>query len=104
MGYRYFKEQPLSAEREKPTRNQLAGLSPSEFKTLLKRRGYRVGKDFFKRGSMAKHSNRLYRFRWWGTVGEFFVDVSCPLNEFDRWANSVDQVVTFHNWNKGDKE
>jgi hypothetical protein len=103
MGYRYFKEQPLSTEREKPTRDQLGGLSPSQFKTLLKRRGYIVGRDFFKRGSMAQLGNRLYRFRWWGGVGKFEIDVSCTLDDFDRWANSVDRTVTFYDWHCGVK-
>ena len=52
---------------------------------------------------MARRGNRLYRFRWWGAVGEFFVDVSCPLGDFDRWANSVDQVVPFNAWYLGGK-
>ena len=86
----------------KPTRNQLWGMSPSEFKTMLKRRGHSVPRDFFKR-SVSHYKGRAYRFRWWGDVygddtGEFFVDVSCPLKEFDRWANSVDEVVNFYNW------
>ena len=103
MGYRYFKQDPVDLTREKPTRDQLAGLSPSQFKTLLKRRGYRVSRDFFKMGSMARRGNRLYRFRWWGKVGGFVVDISCPLNEFDRWANSVEQTVAFYDWHKGAK-
>lgn len=103
MGYRYFKQQSVSDKREKPTRDQLAGLSPSQFKTLLKSRGYRAGRDFFKMGSMARRGNRLYRFRWWNGVGGFEVDVSCPLGDFDRWANSVAQVVPFTAWHQGDK-
>ena len=87
----------------KPTRDQLWGMSPSQFKTMLKRRGHSVPRDFFKSGSVSHYKGRAYRFRWWGDVygddtGEFFVDVSCPLKEFDRWANSVDEVVNFYNW------
>jgi hypothetical protein len=103
MGYRYFKQDSVSPRREKPTRDQLGGLSPSQFKTLLKRRGYLVGRDFFKRGSMAQLGNRLYRFRWWGGVGVFVTDISCQLSDFDRWANSVDRTVTFYDWQNGVK-
>lgn len=80
----------------KPDRSSLHGLSPSEFKTLLRRRGYKVNRDFFKYGCCAQLKNRLYRFRHWGD--QFFVDVSCPLPEFDRWANSTDDVLTIYNW------
>lgn len=85
----------------KPSRDQLWGMSPSQFKTKLKKRGYKISRDFFKKGSTAVYNGRMYRFRWWGGVGEFFVDISCPMAEFDRWANSVDNVVTFYNWIEG---
>lgn len=88
---------------ERPSRDQLWGMSPSQFKTMLKTRGYRVRRDFFKMGSIAQHKGRMYRFRWWGAVGEFFVDVSCRIVEFDRWANSTDTVITFYNWQEGVK-
>jgi hypothetical protein len=26
------------------------------------------------------------------------VDVSCHINQFDRWANSVQQTINFYNW------
>lgn len=84
----------------RPTREQLHGLSCSEFKTLLKRRGYKVGRDFFKYGCIAQYKGRFYRFRWWSGDG-FYVDVSCPFAQFDRWANSVDNVVQFYNWLEG---
>ena len=83
---------------KKPSRDELHGMSASEFKTMLKQRGYKVGRDFFKMGSIASKHNRIYRFRYWGQMGEFFVDVSCPLPSFDRWANSTDKVVNFYNW------
>jgi|GEM_PF-1424045 len=83
----------------KPTRKQLHGFSASEFKTLLKRRGYKIERSFFKNGSIAQYKGRLYRFRWWND--EFFVDMSCPKDEFDRWANSVDNVITIFNWLEG---
>lgn len=85
---------------KRPKRNQLHGLSPSEFKTILKRRGYKIGRDFFKYGCLARKGSRSYRFRWYSD-GEFFVDKSCPRNEFDRWANSVDEVFTIYNWLEG---
>ena len=97
MGYKLFGIKNHSGlKRQKPTRNQLFGLSCSEFKTLLKRRGYKISRDFFKNGSIAQYKGRMYRFRWWGD--EFFVDISCPLGEFDRWANSTDDVINFFNW------
>jgi len=83
---------------KKPSRDQLHGMSASEFKTMLKRGGYKVRRDFFKLGSIARKHNRLYRFRYWGHPGEFFVDVSSKLRDFDRWANSTDRVVNFYNW------
>jgi hypothetical protein len=82
---------------KKPSRDQLSGMSPSQFKTMLKRKGFKVDRDFFKLGAMAKRGNRLYRFRYWA-YPDFFVDISCPLNEFDRWANSVDSTINFYNF------
>lgn len=81
----------------KPKREQLHGMSPSEFKILLKRRGYDLKRDFYKWGCVAEYKNRLYRFRWYSD-GEFFVDKSCIKSDFDRWANSVDEVLTIYNW------
>ena len=88
---------------EKPTRDRLWGMSPSQFKTLLKRKGFDVSRDFFKMGAMAQKGNRLYRFRYWA-FPDFFVDISCPLNEFDRWANSVDRTINFYNFLELDKQ
>lgn len=85
---------------KRPRRDQLHGFSPSEFKTLLRRRGYKIGRDFFKYGCLAHKGSRAYRFRWYSD-GEFFVDKSCPRSEFDRWANSVDEVITIFNWLEG---
>ena len=68
---------------------------------VLKRRGYKIGRDFFKWGCVARYKGRSYRFRWWYTGGEFFVDISCPRSEFDRWANSTEDVVNFYNWLEG---
>ena len=84
---------------KRPKREQLHGMSPSELKTLLRRRGYKIERNFFKFGSLARKNGRTYRFRWYSD--EFFVDKSCIRSEFDRWANSVDNVFTFYNWLEG---
>jgi hypothetical protein len=68
---------------------------------MLKLRGFSVDRDFFKTGAMAQKGNRLYRFRYWAWP-DFFVDISCPLNEFDRWANSVDKTINFYNFIEND--
>lgn len=83
----------------RPKRDQLYDMSPSKFKSMLKQRGYKVPRNFYKGGSVAYYKNRAYRFRWWSD--EFFVDKSCVLSEFDRWVNSVDMVITIFNWNEG---
>ena len=88
----------MKCKVKRPTRSQLHGMSPSELKTFLKRRGHSVVRDFFKRESVSHYRGRAYRFRWW--ANEFVVDVSCRLTEFDRWANSVDEVVNFKNWSE----
>lgn len=93
----------MKMKMKKPTKNQLHGVSPSEFKTLLKLRGHKVDREFFKLGCISTYKNRHYRFRFWGTVGDskdFVVDISCPLSEFDRWSNSVDKTITFEEWLK----
>ena len=96
MGYKYkFWTFP---GRQKPTRERLGGKSCSEFKTLLKRNGFKLPRQFFKYGSIATKMGRKYRFRWWMSDGYddgFVVDVSCQLRDFDRWSNSVDEVVTW---------
>ena len=84
----------------RPKRDQLNGMSPSEFKTLLRRRGYTIGRDFFKYGCQARYKNRSYRFRWYSDGG-FSVDKSCLRSDFDRWANSVDEVIAISNWLEG---
>jgi len=88
-------------------RNILAGYSKSEFKTLLKKWGYkRITRNFFTNGSVTHRDNRLVRIRWQGTVSfgpkpkdtTPMVDVSCTIAEFDRWANSVDRRITIPEW------
>ena len=77
----------------RPTRQQLCGYSASEFKTLLKLKGFKVPRNFWI-NSVATKNNRYYRFRWWSN-NELLVDQSCPGPEFDRWANSTEQVLAF---------
>lgn len=85
MRYRY--------RATRPKRSQLGGWSASEFKTLLKRLGHQVKRDFYKSGcSISCRGSRLYRWRWWNE--SFVVDISEPRSDFDRWANSVDRTVS----------
>ena len=89
--------------KPRATRQELAGYSYSGFKTLLRRLGYTVARDFFKTsGGVVKYRNRLYRFRYWNDP--FVVDVSCPVGEFDRWANSVERTITFAEWLRENKK
>lgn len=81
----------------RPNRSKLCGMSPSEFKTLLKRKGHKVPRDFFKYSCTSVFRNRLYRWRHWSDEG-FIVDISCPKNDFDRWANSVSDRITIASW------
>lgn len=94
----------LKYKEPKPSRQDLFGYSASEFKTFLKRKGFEVPRDFYKRGSIAKRDNRLYRFRWWSHTYKngnysfptsFKVDISEPVQNFDRWANSTEKTITF---------
>jgi len=71
----------------KYTRPKFAGRAA--FKTLLKRRGFKVGRDFYGSGCcIAKKAGRLWRFRFHAGV----VDMSCELKDFDRWANSTEDT------------
>ena len=57
---------------KKPSRDQLWGMSPSQFKTMLKRRGFKVDRDFFKLGAMAKQGKPGdYLMR--GIEGELYI-------------------------------
>jgi hypothetical protein len=79
----------------RPGRTKLCGFSQSEFKTFLRRNGFRVHREFFGlKCSEAERGGRRYRFRHWAEGG-FLVDISCKLNDFDRWANSTDEAITF---------
>lgn len=99
MGYKFFgNKYHVTKERQKPRPADLDGMSPSEFKTFLKKNGFRVRRDFFKMGSVASKGSRFYRLRWWGDgydeFAGFVVDVSIPKSRFDRWANSVYTVLS----------
>jgi hypothetical protein len=77
----------------------LAGYSLSEFKTLLKRSGYQVPRNLHRNGWVAIRDNRYYRFRWWDKQDyrePFQVDISEPIEHFDRWANSTERTVEFN--------
>jgi hypothetical protein len=82
---------------KKPKRNQLGGYSVSEFKTLLKLRGHQVPRNLYWSGYVTHYENRAYRWRYWGEDG-FVVDISEPLDQFDRWSNSTEQTVGFSDW------
>ena len=83
-------------------------MNRSTLKTKLIRAGFvHVGYGSTKRTdpyiNSWKLNGRLYRFRrgeygsfsQWVTYpkGVFVMDVSCPLKDFDRWANSCDHTI-----------
>lgn len=79
----------------RPTKQQL-GMPRNKLKTMLKRRGYSVRRDFFKWGvCICTKGRRFYRLRWWSDEG-FVVDISDL--DFDRWANSVERTIPFDEW------
>ena len=75
-------------------------LSKSKLKTWIKRNGFKPGflsnpRNFLKY-SLVKRNNRYFRFRaneheFHGGEKRWVVDVSCPIEDFDRWANSCDE-------------
>ena len=80
-------------------RDKLAGYSRAEFKTLLKRLGFKVKRNFFEYECIAEYKNRRYRFRHWGDYypvdPTFVVDVAVLNRDFDRWAISTERTITF---------
>jgi hypothetical protein len=91
-----MKKLPRQYRTRRPSREELLGYSPSEFKFVLRLNGHKVEREFFQKGCISKASGRMYRWRWWKEndgSGEFVVDVSCLLPEFDRWANSTDLII-----------
>jgi hypothetical protein len=87
---------------KKPSRKDLYGFSPSEFKTLLKKNNYKIPRNFYKIGSVAKYKNRLFRFRWWSA--DYSVDISCSISDFDRWANSTEKTLHYQQWSRRKKD
>ena len=65
-------------------------LSRSELKNWLRKHGYRPhGNNCWRhcwRFGVFRKGDRLYRFRDCG----YIVDISQPLETFDRWANSCE--------------
>lgn len=77
-------------------------LSKSKLKTWLKRKGFkpafRSNTRNFLKYSLVKRSNCYFRFRtneheFESNVKSWTVDVSCPIEDFDRWANSCDEYA-----------
>ena len=81
---------------QRPKRAVLCGLSPSEFKTKLKRAGHNVPRDFFRSGCISKKGSKVYRWRWWSTDEPIPVVDIANRHDFDRWANSVIECVPFN--------
>lgn len=81
-------------KRRKPIRPKKVGeLSRSEFKRRLKIVGHKFTRDFwFTQKSTC--CGRLYRWRW----NDGAVDISCPVEEFDRWANSTESTMPITEW------
>ena len=63
-------------------------ISPSQLRSLLKYHHFQVPRNWQQLDYVAQKHNRLYRFRWRAQEG-FLVDISFPLQDFDRWANST---------------
>lgn len=77
---------------QRPSRKDLLGMSPSEFKTFLKYTlRHTVPKDLFYWERVTLYRNRLYRWRLQSE--DKYVDVSCPLKDFDRWSNSIQYTI-----------
>lgn len=91
MTTNFYKWVCLRIENKKPKRHQLAGMSPSEFRTKMKRAGFHFDRGFPNWSNcvaMSPNKDRYYRVR--PDSGE--VDMSCPVEDFDRWANSTDET------------
>ena len=65
-------------------------MNKSYVKNWFNRHGFKPCGNSTKRDAIKygcyKYRNRLFRPR--RVNGEWVVDVSCPIPEFDRWANS----------------
>jgi len=66
-------------------------LGRAAFKTLLKRNGWKVPRDFYGASCcVLRNGGRYYRFRFASDQ----VDVSCHYKDFDRWANSTEETLS----------
>ena len=90
---------------------ELTGMSRSKFKTSLKLAGFKLARNFYGKfcglaaiGKVTyklEHSTYFYgkSYRFVGS-GKFVrfrfgageVDISCSVNDFDRWANSTEHT------------
>ena len=86
----------------RPKRKELRGFSLSELKTQLKLLGHKVPRNMSSNGYVTEYNNRMYRWRWWDTAG-FYIDISEPLEDFDRWANSTKKTIDFSSFHKNYK-
>ena len=86
--------------RQYPGRPELGGYSRSEFKTLLKKFGFKVKRP---QNYVFFHHSRIYRFRWWGPDG-FVVDIGKPYQYFGNWANSTEQTLPFKEWVQSEQQ
>lgn len=91
-------------QKSNAQRDKMGGFSKSELKAKLKHKGFKISRTFFKDGCVAVYRNRYYRFRHWGDWyvggGTFYIDVSEVRRDFDRWANSTENVLTFQEFCK----
>lgn len=75
--------------------------SRASIKSVLKRLGFKVPKNFWGFGCQtACKKSRMYRFRLYDDDGKksFVVDESCLKQDFDRWANSTESVYSFEDF------
>lgn len=78
------------------TRASRAGI-----KSTLKRLGFTVPKNFWGFGcQIASKKSRIYRLRFVDIDGKkcCVVDESCVKQDFDRWANSTEEVYSFEDF------
>ena len=75
--------------------------SRAGIKSALKHLGFKVPKNFWGFGChIAYKKSRLYRFRLVDIDGKkcCVVDESCLKRDFDRWANSTEDVYSFEDF------
>lgn len=74
---------------KRPSTDKL-GMSRSEFKRKLKMSGHSLKRDFWIE-RVSRKDGRMYRWHF----DDLEVDVSCHVDDFDRWANSTECTVSF---------